>query len=370
MGEIERQQVICSGCGVKIQTEHKNQLGYAPPSALKREVIICQRCFRLKHYNEVQDVSLTDDDFLKILNEIGNKEALIVKIVDIFDFDGSWLPGLHRFVGKNPVLLVGNKVDLLPKSVKRPKVIQWMKKAAKEYGLKAADVHLMSAQTGEAIMEVANLIEELRERKDVYVVGCTNVGKSTFINRLLKEFGAEDDMLITTSNIPGTTLDMIDVPLDDGAKLYDTPGIINHHQMAHLLNKEELKVITPRKEVKPKIFQLKPEQTLFFGGLSRIDFVSGDPQSFVVYLSNDLTIHRTKSEKADTLYEQHIGEMLSPPNTGSTFPKLTEKEWKLPTGKTDIVFSGLGWVTVSGTGAVVRTYAPKGVHVSMRSSIF
>jgi len=370
MGEIEQKQEMCSGCGVKIQTENKEEIGYTPASALERDIIICQRCFRLKHYNEVQDVSLTDDDFLKILNELGNKEALIVKIVDIFDFDGSWLPGLHRFVGKNPVLLVGNKVDLLPKSVKRSKVIQWMKKSAKEYGLTAADVHLMSAQTGESIMEVANLIDKLRKGKDVYIVGCTNVGKSTFINRIMKEFGAEDEMLITTSNIPGTTLDMIDVPLDDGSNLFDTPGIINHHQMAHFLNKDELKVITPRKEVKPKVFQLKQEQTLFFGGLSRVDFVSGEPQSFVVYLSNELTIHRTKTEKADTLYEQHLGEMLSPPNAESSFPVLTKKEWKLPSGKTDLVISGLGWVTINGTGCIVRTYAPKGVHVSTRPSIF
>ncbi|WP_416149286.1 ribosome biogenesis GTPase YqeH [Salipaludibacillus sp. HK11] len=370
MGETERQQVICSGCGVKIQTEDKQKVGYTPASALEREVIICQRCFRLKHYNEVQDVSLTDDDFLKILNEIGSREALIVKVVDIFDFDGSWLPGLHRFVGKNPVLLVGNKVDLLPKSVKRSKVIQWMKKSAKEYGLKPVDVHLMSAETGEALMEVANLIDKLRNNKDVYVVGCTNVGKSTFINRLLKEFGAEDDMLITTSNIPGTTLDMIDVPLDDGSNLFDTPGIINHHQISHLLNKDELKVITPKKEVKPKVFQLKAAQTLFFGGLSRVDFVSGDPQSFVVYVSNELTIHRTKLEKADSLYEQHVGELLSPPSQDSNFPAFSEKEWKISSGKVDLVFSGLGWVTISGTGSIIRSYAPKGVHVSTRPSIF
>ena len=35
-----------------------------------------------------------------------------------FDFNGSLIPGLHRFIGDNPVLLVGNKVDILPKSLK------------------------------------------------------------------------------------------------------------------------------------------------------------------------------------------------------------------------------------------------------------
>ncbi len=117
-------------------------------SALEKEMIICQRCFRLKHYNEVQDVSLTDDDFLKILNEIGKSDALIVMIVDIFDFNGSWLPGLHRFVGRNKVLLIGNKVDLLPKSVKTGKLIHWMKHEAKELGFKAGRCFLVSAAKG------------------------------------------------------------------------------------------------------------------------------------------------------------------------------------------------------------------------------
>jgi ribosome biogenesis GTPase YqeH len=247
-----------------------------------------------------------------------------------------------------------------------------MKKAAKEYGLKPANVHLMSAKTGEAIMEVANLIDQERQGKDVYIVGCTNTGKSTFINRVLKEFGAEDEMLITTSNIPGTTLDMIDIPLDDGSFLYDTPGIINHHQVAHLLDKNELKMVSPSKEIKPKVFQLNPGQTLFFGGMGRVDFVSGEPQSLIVYISNELMIHRTKTEKADSLYENHLGELLSPPfeNNKEEFPPLVGKDWKVPNGKVDLVFSGLGWVTISGTGSSVRTYAPKGVAVSMRPAIF
>ena len=53
----------------------------------------------------------------------------------------------------------------------------------------------------------------------MYVVGCTNVGKSTFINRIIKQVTGEGD-IITTSHFPGTTLDMIEIPLDDGQALY------------------------------------------------------------------------------------------------------------------------------------------------------
>ena len=110
----------------------------------------------------------------------------------------------------------------------------------------------------------------MRNGKDVYVVGCTNVGKSTFINRIIKEVTGEGDM-ITTSHFPGTTLDIIKIPLEDGKALIDSPGIINHHQMAHFVDKKDLKVITPKKEIKPKVFQLNEGQTLFFGGLARFD---------------------------------------------------------------------------------------------------
>ena len=368
---MTEQEQVCMGCGVKIQTENPNDLGYAPKSALEKEIKICQRCFRLKHYNEVQDVSLTDDDFLKILNGIGNTKALIVMIVDIFDFNGSWIPGMHRFVGDNPILLVGNKADLLPKSVKKNRLIHWMKQQAKELGLHAEEVFLVSAAKGHSIKETAAAIDDYRNGKDVYVVGCTNVGKSTFINRIIKEVTGEDDV-ITTSHFPGTTLDIIKVPLEDGKSLIDSPGIINHHQMAHFVDKRDLKVITPKKEIKPKIFQLNEGQTLFFGGLARFDFVSGSRQSFVCYVSNELSIHRTKLENADALYRNHVGEMLTPPRQEQLdeFPELERQEFIIKEAKTDIVFSGLGWITVNEPGAKVVAYAPKGVQTILRKSLF
>ncbi|MGE8206169.1 ribosome biogenesis GTPase YqeH [Heyndrickxia sp. NPDC080065] len=361
---------ICIGCGITIQTENPKGLGYAPQSSLEKETIICQRCFRLKHYNEVQDVSLTDDDFLKILNGLGTVDGLIVKIVDIFDFNGSWLPGLHRFVGKNPILLIGNKEDLLPKSVKRPKLINWMKQQAKQLGLAPVDVLLVSATKGHSIDEAMEAIDKYREGKDVYVVGCTNVGKSTFINRIIKNVTGENDV-ITTSHFPGTTLDMIEIPLNDGNALIDTPGIINHHQMAHYVDKKDLKVITPKKEIKPTIFQLNEQQTLFFGGLARLDYISGGRRSLVCYLSNELKIHRTKIENADQLYENHVGELLQPPRKDGIeeFPKLIRYEFMIKEAKTDIVFSGLGWVTVNEPGAKVAAYVPKGVNVMLRNSL-
>ena len=85
-------------------------------------------------------------------------------------------------------------------------------------GLKPVDVFLVSAAKGLFMKEVIEAIEHYREGKDVYIVGCTNVGKSTFINRILKEVTGEGDV-ITTSHFPGTTLDTIEIPLSDGKSL-------------------------------------------------------------------------------------------------------------------------------------------------------
>ena len=362
----------CIGCGAQIQTENPSELGYTPKSALEKGIasgeVYCQRCFRLRHYNEIQDVSLTDDDFLRLLNEIGNHDALIVNVVDIFDFNGSIIPGLHRFVGKNPVLMIGNKVDVLPKSLKRGKLTQWMRERAHELGLRPVDILLTSAKKAHEMDEVLEKIEEYRDGRDVYVVGVTNVGKSTLINQIIVKVANVIDV-ITTSRFPGTTLDKIEIPLDDGHFLIDTPGIIHRHQMAHYLGKKDLKLTAPQKEIKPKVYQLNEGQTLFLGGLARFDYVSGEKGSFVVYVSNDLNIHRTKMQGADEFYQKHVGSLLTPPQKDEVadFPELVRFEFAIKE-KMDVVFAGLGWITVRQPG-IVAGYAPEGVDVIVRKAL-
>lgn len=362
----------CLGCGAPLQSENEKQPGYVPQSTIGKPGTICRRCFRIKHYNEVAEVSLSDDDFRNILHNIGNSQALVVKIVDIFDFNGSLIPGIHRYIGNNPLLLVGNKLDLLPKQVNTRKMKHWMNVRAHEWGLKPVDVMLISGLKGHNIYELVQKIDVLRKGRDVYVVGTTNVGKSTIINRLLKDFGEGNDLELTTSRFPGTTLDLIEIPLDGRSSLFDTPGVINAGQMVHFVSPQDLKRIIPTKPVNPKVYQLKEGQTLFFGALARFDFVQGTPQSFVVYMSNEVPIHRTKLEKADQLYREHAGEMLSPPNKEmlQCMPALQKHSFTIAKGeKKDVVISGLGWITLQGEAAKIVVHAPKGTAVVLRPSL-
>ncbi len=361
----------CAGCGAKLQTEHPNRIGYTPEQALERDPVICQRCFRIKHYNELSSITLDQDDFLKILGHIGRTECLVVNIVDIFDFEGSFISGLRRFVGGNPIVLVVNKIDLLPKVTNLNKIVNWVRRQAKEFGLKAVEVVLCSAKKNLGFDRVIEAIETHRGGKDVYVVGATNVGKSTLINRLIRDY-SDLNAELTTSQYPGTTLDLVKIPLDDGKSIIDTPGIVYTYRLTELIAKPDLQTIMPDKPIKPRVYQLDEKQTLFFGALARFDFLQGERQSFTCYVANSLQIHRTKWERADEVYERHKGEMLRPPARDrlDELPPWTKHTFRIPDGGADVAVSGLGWIKINGdAGALLEVHVPRGVKVAVRPSL-
>jgi len=362
----------CEGCGIKLQTADVSQLGYIPLQALNRVPLICQRCFRMKHYNEVSNVTLPQDDFLQILNHVGSTQSLIVHIVDVFDFEGSLIGSLPRFIGNNPLVLVVNKIDLLPKSSKLNKIVNWAQRLMKEHGLKPQEIVLVSAKKNVGFERLMQVLNHYRHGKDLYVVGATNVGKSTLINRLIRDYSNLDAEL-TTSPYPGTTLNLVKIPMNDGQFIIDTPGIVYKHRLIELVNKSEVQAILPASVIKPIVYQLNEQQTLFFGGLARFDFIRGVRQSFTCYFSNSLYVHRTKLDKADELYAHHRGELLIPPGKEQLdlLPSFVKHPINIKKGSIcDILISGLGWVKINSTaGAELVIHAPKGVKIAVRESM-
>ena len=201
-----------------------------------REDVICQRCFRLKNYNEVQDVGMDSEDFLNLLTGLSDqKVSLLMSSMYLISRDHS-LTRLSELL-EIKIILAANKLDLLPKQINKRRVKEWLKKSARKYGLEAEDVVLISADKGWGIEELLQSINQYRNNEDVYIVGTTNVGKSTLINKLIEISVGEKDV-VTTSRFPGTTLDMIDIPLDETTFMYDTPGIIQEHQMTHYVSEK------------------------------------------------------------------------------------------------------------------------------------
>lgn len=375
MSQLDNEMVHCIGCGAQLQSETENKAGFVPSSVLSKPAeeltdIYCKRCFRLRHYNEVSDVELTDDDFLTMLNEISSKNALVVNVIDVFDFNGSLITGMQRFAGKNPLIIVGNKTDLLPKAIGEGRIRQWMTERVEEVGLRPLEVILTSALNKDSVRALMDKIEKVRKGRDVYIVGSTNVGKSTIINQIIN-IATDSPDVITTSYFPGTTLGSIEIPLDDGQAIIDTPGIILRSNMTNTLSKQDLKQVIPRREIKPVIYQLEEQQAVFLGGLARFDYEKGPgKQGIAFYKSNEVKPHRTKLENADELYENHVGGLLTPPGKvdADNPPKLVKHSFVVKQAS-DIVVSGLGWVSVHETPAHVSMWAPEDIGVYIRKAI-
>lgn len=366
------EDIICVGCGATLQSNDPKKAGYLPASALKKAEkdesndVYCQRCFRLRHYNEIMPVKINNDEFLALLNSLASKKALIVNVVDLFDFTNSLLSSLKRFIGDNEFILVGNKFDLFPKDSRQSKIKDWMRQEANRVGLFPKKIFLVSAVKKRNLDDLISYLDGKSRNQDVYFVGTTNVGKSTLINAIIDQMGDVQN-LITTSRFPGTTLDRIEIPLENGHSLIDTPGIMTDNQLATKISPKDLEIISPQKPLKPVTFQIKLGNTIFLGGLGRIDYLQGRETSFTVYVARGVYVHRTKTENADEFYQKHVGELLTPPTKGEKVEPLKGQEFHTDY-KSDLLFGGIGFVTVP-EDCLVKTYTPNKIGLGIRRAL-
>jgi hypothetical protein len=97
--------------------------------------------------------------------------------------------------------------------------------------------------------------------------------------KMVKEESAlesQEKVNLTCSYVPGTTIRPVKVSIPKlGFRVYDTPGLISPLQSFNLMTKTEMiKYIDFTKELKPLRFTLKSGNTMWIGGLIRIDLRS------------------------------------------------------------------------------------------------
>ena len=110
----------CAGCGVLLQDQNILQEGYT--TSLDND--ICQRCFRMKNYGEYQVVVKSNDEYLNILKEVGKTGDLVLYVTDLLNLEQN-IEEIRNYIS-NKMILVLNKKDVLPKSVKETKLINYL----------------------------------------------------------------------------------------------------------------------------------------------------------------------------------------------------------------------------------------------------
>lgn len=329
---------FCIGCGVELQDENVSQEGYT--SNIEND--ICNRCFRLKNYGEYQVVTKSNDEYIKILKDVNNTKDLVLYIVDSLNF-GENIDDIRKYIS-NKMILVLNKRDVLPKSVKDEKIIQYLK----TFNFDFQDIIIISCHKNYHLDELMGMIKKYKTSKNVYVVGNTNVGKSSLINKLIKNYSQYEGEL-TISPLPSTTLNKISIKLNDDLTIIDTPGLVNYGNILNHVDTSKIKKINPKKEIKPKTYQVRAGQCIVIDDLFRVDYVEGERNSFTFFVSNDLKVKKYNLEKCNLL---------------NNFPKSS---YDIGYHK-DLVIDGLGFLKIV-TKARIDVYVDINVNVFVRDSL-
>lgn len=285
----------CKGCGQILQNIDPNSSGYV----LKENQDYCQRCFRLIHYGDINKLAKEKIDNKEIINTYKNfKDDIFVLIVDGFDALVLDLDNLLDNFKDYKVILVVNKIDLLPKLVKDDKLEDLYTNILK--GCKTNNLinclltYKEDTNFNDLFFET---ISDLDNKRFVFA-GRANAGKSTIINKLLK------DNVLTTSTYPGTTVKVNEIKLDEYTFI-DTPGLIDDTSFVSYIDSKKLKYLCPNKCIKPKVYQLYEEQSYIVEGLLRIDIKPKKQSSISFVINNELEPHRTKLSNAEEFIKKH-----------------------------------------------------------------
>lgn len=325
----------CFGCGSTMQAVDKEKEGYVRPDNYETSKL-CERCFRIQNYGDYKVVAKSNEEFIQVLNRINDSKDLVVLVVDIFNLSKD-IELFSRYLS-NDIILVMTKRDLLPKSIRDEKLLSYMN----HFDIKTKGSLMISSFKNYHMDELMNLIRKYQKSKNVYIVGLTNSGKSTMVNKILYNYSDNEEM-ITTSMLPSTTLREIEIKLDETLTLIDTPGLLDDGNMTEHVDIKTLKKITPKHEIRPITYQVKVDQTILFENLMRLDIKCKN--SVTIYVANTVRIERLYKETEKLKDLEHISISVD--------------------ADTDVVIAGLGFVHFK-EPCEIEIYVVKGTLIYTR----
>ncbi|MDR3259523.1 MAG: ribosome biogenesis GTPase YqeH [Fusobacteriaceae bacterium] len=362
---------VCIGCGIKLQGNLPNEEGYLPNEKLESgHNLYCQRCFKIKNYGKYIPVIKNEEDYRKEVNSALKESQVAVVVFDLIDFEGSFNDEILDIMREIDTIVVINKVDLIPNGKHPSKVADWVKKRLKAEGISPLDIAIVSSKNGYGISGIYKKINHFYPNGvKAIVLGVTNAGKSSIINKLIGK------KRITESKYPGTTLKSVKnkIPYTN-IEIIDTPGLIPKGRISDLVCEECNLKIVPSTEITRKIYKIRNGRIILIEKMLWIKILNKDEVKpiFSLYLSKSLTIHETNCVKGIQMFSNKDDNNVFkvPCNkcedryNGLKFKKIRKT---INPGE-DLVFKGLGWLSVKRGPLEIEIYLPEEAQLIQREA--
>lgn len=360
----------CYHCGAILQCENENEKGYIIPESLHRatpiQIIYCDRCFEtMKAFNNSELEQKVDQEVLKILDDAFATDALIIWVVDLFSFNGTLNSEIAKKVKKLNVIVVGNKRDLFPVNVKDESLVEYLNATFNAYGIKPKSVRLLGATNKIDSKELIDSMNTARKGHDVYMIGNSTSGKTSIINRAMKGFENKTTRQIKTITYPGTSVNVLEIPLSRSSFFYELPGISQTTSATGKLEKDVVRQIVPKKAVKFITRTMSAGDALMVGSLAAFEIIKGKTTNYRFYSAEGVETRKVQSKKLDDyINENNIRRFARPVSERLVsfldydmfeYAMENDKKWH------DIAIEGLGWLSFIAQGQMIRVRLPKGV---------
>ena len=112
---------------------------------------------------------------------------------------------------------------------------------------------------------------------------------------------SDSEQELTMSPLPSTTLNTVKIEINEHLTIIDTPGLVDNGSILSHCDQKLVKKISPKKEIKPVSFQIYSNQSIYFGGLGRMDIQVNKRVSATFYMSDFITITITITAKNITV---------------------------------------------------------------------
>ena len=363
--------IRCQSCGAILQAETKNKPGFISRAIVENgvpKIPYCNSCYeKMLSLNSSSLQHETDKDILKILKDAVATDSLIVWMVDLFTFNGTLNPDVVKKVKKLNVFVVGTKRDLMPSLATDEMLIRYLDERFADVGINPIAIDLIGNEDSIDIKEKLKQLGEYRKGRDVYLIGELNSGKTTFINKMLKDYKNNTRWQVKSELYPGTNSNLLEIPLTNSSFFYELPDLSNNTSVFSRVEPSVQKIITPKKEVAMTRRFIGDGSAIVVGNLACLYVIKGHHTSIRVFTGEKVEIKVVDNDQVDEFLAMNLKKKVLKPVSEryTSFRDYDMFEYDLENDdlRHDISVEGLCWFSMRGKGQTVRVLLPKGAAV-------